>query len=368
MDLSPKIPCRERSGYPCDKLVTLRSPHCGDSRHFPGANGGLPIRRNRSAKIALTVNEDYDLIDESPDLDPVTFDARRVFVSRPALEAWDDHPKKLQARIRLALTQGGYWRTVTGSHLLEIGADQIVLSSNGQYCESYTRLPPPPLIETGDPIEALSEPEWDRDEVVLSPRAVRQFAGRHGVDEDSAVGELFDLLDDAATRGKHHRIASGNHVLSVDGFRLTLTVDGRTIVSYRTLHAERTPSDVRNKVPSRFGHKRPQNPEEWAAWMAERDDAVRNVAPENCVSVAEIASAFDPERSRITAGVIAIDDPDRQASVQAVRHELREAEANGRWMAGDLGCHLLVHGGRTWTISPNGHGVLDCEPSWPGRK
>lgn len=48
--------------------------------------------------IGLTVDEDHERIDESPDLDPVTFDARRVRVTQPAVDAWGRHPKLLQAR------------------------------------------------------------------------------------------------------------------------------------------------------------------------------------------------------------------------------------------------------------------------------
>jgi hypothetical protein len=51
----------------------------------------------------------------------------------------------------------------------------------------------------------LKGPGWDQDGVALSPHAIRQFAGQHRVDEDTAAGELFGLLDDAAARGKHHR-------------------------------------------------------------------------------------------------------------------------------------------------------------------
>jgi hypothetical protein len=41
--------------------------------------------------------------------------------------------------------------------------------------------------------------------VALSPHAIRQFAGRHRVDEDTAAAELFDLPDDADAPGKHRR-------------------------------------------------------------------------------------------------------------------------------------------------------------------
>ncbi|MHB1433461.1 MAG: hypothetical protein ACYCVZ_15265 [Streptosporangiaceae bacterium] len=361
----PKVRCSERSGYPCHRLVSVLSPHCGDRLHFPGANGGSPVARSRPRKIGLTVAEDYDLIeDDCPDLDPVTFDARRVWVTRPALEAWGRHHRLVQARIRLALSRGGYWRTAEGGHLLEIGRHQLELSADGRYCVAYALLPIPPSPPCGSPIEELRAPEWDPAAVVLSPHAVRQFAGRHRVDEDTAADELFDLLDDAAARGMRFRFASGEHALAVDGFTITLAPDGATVIRYATVHAERTPSDVRDKVPSRYGRRHRRSPARWAAWMAERDAAVCAVPPEERVPAGQIASRFNPDRARITAGVVPHDQAGRQAEVRAIRDGLRRAAAAGRWSPGPDGCHILAHDGRAWTVSPNGHAVLSCEPAW----
>lgn len=360
----PKVRCSERSGYSCDEIVSVFSRHCGNPQHYPGANGGLPVSRNRRRKIGLTVDEDYDLIDESPDLDPVTFDARRVWVTGPALDAWGRHPRALQANIRLALSRGGYWRTTSGGHLLEIGRHQIELSGDGRYCTAYALLPSPPALPCASPIDALEAPGWDQDGVVLSPHAIRQFAGRHRVDEDAATDELFELLDDATARGKHLRDDNEQHILSVDGFVLTLTADGATVIDYKTVHAERTPSEVRNKVPSRFHERHLRSPEQWAAWMIERDLAVSSVPLQDWVSTAEIGDHFDPDRARITGVVVAHDRPERPAELLAIRDCLRSAKAEGRWTTGPEGCHSLEHDGRVWTISPNGRAVLSCESPW----
>lgn len=361
---SPKVRCGERSGYPCNKIVTLDSPHCGNPDHFPGANGGVPIPRSasRPRKVPLTVAEDYEIIEDTPDLDPVAFDTRRVHISRAALDAWGGHPKALQGKIRQALLHGGYWRTVTGGHLLEFGHHQMLLSSDGRRCESYTRLPPGPAVSSGEPIEALTEPAWDREAVGLSPHAVRQFAGRHRVDEDQAEEELFDLLDAAATRGRHTRTANGNHRLTVDGFTLVLTPDGATVISYRTLHAERTPSQVRNKVPSRFYAARSKRK---ADWLAQRDRWLNEVPPEGWLPHEQVPGSFDPDRVWITGAVVAHDNPEVAAAREAVRETLRHAAAEGKWTAGQGGCHILEWNGRRWTVSPDGRGVLGCDPLWP---
>lgn len=309
---APKVRCADRSGYPCDRIVALDSPHCGNRAHFPGANGGVRISRRTPGAVPLTVDEDYDLIDDAPDLDPVTFDTRKVHVTDHAQQAWGQHPKVLQAKIRQALLRGGYWRTVTGGHLLELGRHQMLLSADGRRCESYVYLPERPPVESGEPVGELVEPAWDREAVELSPEAVRQFAGRHRVTEDDAADELFALLDDAAARGKRYA-ENGYHHFWVDGFTLVLTPDGRTVVGYRTVHAERTPSEVRNKVKSRFQRRASEDmtAEERAALHAERDNRVADVPADRWVPTAHISDHFDPQRARITGGVIAHDRADR---------------------------------------------------------
>jgi hypothetical protein len=361
---APKVRCQERSGYSCTKIVSLDSPHCGDPSHFPGANGGVSVPRaaSRPRAVPLTVSEDYDVIGDTPDLDPVTFNARRVHVSQPALEAWGGHPKALQAKIRRALLRGGYWRTVTGGHLLEFGPHQMVLSSDGRRCESYSRLLPGSRVSSGEPIEALVEPAWDRESVELSARAVRQFTGRHRVDEDQAEDELFDLLDDAADRGKQERAPNGNHRLKVDGFTLTLTPDGATVVSYRTLHAERTPSQVRNKAPSRFQQARRSRTLDW---LARHDQRLLQLPPECWIPLAQVPGVFDPGHAWIIGMVVAHDQAEANAVRDAVREALQQAVVNGRWESGQDGRHILECDGRRWTISPDGRGVLGCDPPWP---
>ena len=314
--------------------------------------------------MPLTVNEDYDVIDDTPDLDPVTFSARRVHISRPALEAWGGHPRALQATIRRALLRGGYWRTATGGHLLETGPHRMLLSSDGRRCESYTRLLPGPPVSHGEPIGALAEPAWDRESVELSERAVRQFTGRHRVSEDEAEDELFGLLDDAAARGVQGRTSNGNHWLRADGFTLVLTPDGATVVSYRTVHAERTPSQVRDKVPSRFRGGRRSGGKPSAEWLAQRDQRLREVPPERWLPPAQVPGYFDPDRAWITGAVVPHDRPDPDAARRAVREALRSAAAGGQWTAGQDGRHVLDGNGHRWTISPDGRGVLGCDPPW----
>jgi hypothetical protein len=362
---APTVRCRERSGYPCDVIVHLDSPHCGDPAHFTGANGGVPVRRQRARVVPLIVDEDYDLVEYTADLDPVSFDPRRVQLSRGAIAAWGRHPVELREKLKEALLRGGYWRTASGGHLLEIGRHQILLSEDGRCCDTYTFLPQPTEPAYGGPIDTLVPPAWDQDDVGLAPHVIRQFAGRHRVSEDDAAEELFDLLDHAVERGKHIRDNRGYHRLSADGFTLIISPDDSTITSYHTLHAERTPSEVRNKVPSRFGRRKMRTPEEWAAWHEERDRAVSEVPAELWVPTAAISDHFDPSRTRITTAVADPARPDRREVLDSVREALRQAAAAGQWNSAEDGHHFLDHEGRRWTISADGRGVLGCEPAWP---
>jgi hypothetical protein len=128
---APKVRCQDRSGYPCSTVVALDSPNCGDPSHFPGANGGQPFEKREPGC-------------EAPDLDVLTFDPQRVHVTRSALNDWGRRPAALQAKMQQALIRGGYWRCADGTHLLEMGRHQMVLSSDGLRCESYAQLAEPP--------------------------------------------------------------------------------------------------------------------------------------------------------------------------------------------------------------------------------
>lgn len=364
LKVAPKVTCGDRSGYLCTKVVSLYSPHCGDPSHFPGANGGVPVPRQRLGReVQAAVTEDGS-VDDTPDLDAVTFDAMDVQVTSQALNMWGRHPTALQAKIRDALIRGGYWRTKTGGHLLEIGRHQLVLSSDGRRCESYTLLPEPPPRTCAAPIDALMEPAWDRNAVDVDPDAVRQFTGRHRVDEDTAARELLGLLDDAA-RGMHHRAADGSHRMSHRGFTVVLSPDGATIIGYQTSHAERTPSEVRDKVPSRFGRASHRGTGEVGSWAKQRDHSVGHPPRDRWLKTLDIPKLFDPEHAWITSAVVDDSVPNRSALLDAVRRALGRAARAGRWVHGTAGCHNLSHAGRVWIISPDGRGVLNCKPAWP---
>ncbi len=263
--------------------------------------------------------------------------------------------------MREALIVGCYWRSADGTHLLEVGRHQMALSSDGLRCERYAQLTESPARTWGEPID-LVEPGWNRHAVVFDPAVVRAFVGRHRVDEETARQELSSLLGDAADSGARRGAADGSHRLSHRGFTVVLSPDGAVITGYETTHFERTPSQVRDKKPSRFGQGGAQPV---ATPSARRDQEVSSPPRNRRVTLAQIAKVFDPDGAWITAAVVDHDLPDRDVVVDGVREALRRAARVGRWVAGTAGRFNLHHRGRRWIISADGKGVLSCKPPWP---
>jgi hypothetical protein len=194
---------------------------------------------------------------------------------------------------------------------------------------------------------------------------VRAFVGRHRVDDETARRELSRLLADAADSGTHRKAADGSHQLSDRGFTVTLSPDGAVMTGYETSHFERTPSQVREKAPSRFGYARQRRAEPGASPTALRDEALINPPRNRRVTLEQIAKVFDPDTAWITAAIVDHDLPDRDVVVDGVRGALRRAARAGRWVAGTAGRFNLHHQGRRWIISADGKGVLSCKPPWP---
>ena len=194
---------------------------------------------------------------------------------------------------------------------------------------------------------------------------MRAFVGRHRVDADTARRGLSWLLCDATDNGARRKGPDGSHRLSYQGFTVIVSPDGAVVTGYETNHFERTPSQVRDKIPSRFGHARQRGAESAATPSALQDLAVSNPAPNTRVTIGQIAQVFDPNSAWITAAVIDHDLPDREVAVDGVRDALRRAVRVGRWVAGTAGRFNLHDGIRRWIISADGSGVLSCKPSWP---
>ena len=253
----PMIECSLRSGYECNKPVALDERHCGDPEHRVGANGGHGSdRQDDRRRPRLAVNEEFDIIEETPDLDPVTFHAANCHVRREALLQVGRGPFWVQDTVQQALIFGLYWRGPLGEHLVQIDAHQFSISADGRTITRYERdtTPPPPDPQLAEPLDALPS-GWAPAKLEITSYAVTYFARRHRVSEETARQELLDFVADAHARGKVDK-HNGRHRLRLGAYSALVSPDGRTLVGYKTFKARRTPSEVRSKTLSRFGANR----------------------------------------------------------------------------------------------------------------
>lgn len=104
-------------------------------------------------------------------------------------------------------------------------------------------------------------PKWrkpvplDPDEaydVRVTRTAIARFIGVHGGTETAAEAELRSMLEDFLRDAGQGRKPTGYWVLIHQGYQVVLSPDCLTMVDYTTSHAERSWSQVKAGVKSRF--------------------------------------------------------------------------------------------------------------------
>lgn len=187
----------------------------------------------------------------------------------------------------------------------------------------------------------LTPDTFDVNELQVSTKAQVMFVKHHNVSESDAIEEIRLVAQQAMTRGKYHRESTGFHRLVFSGYTLRVTPDGEMVTKYKTLHRERTPSQVLAGVPSRFvKHK-------------------KQLLPLSCPirSVEELSQSFDPTsapllpraiRSFMKYSGMSKEDPDVE---QKLRLALARACDKGTWGQGNSdGRYLLFDDKYTWVI------------------
>jgi len=91
------------------------------------------------------------------------------------------------------------------------------------------------------------------DEVFVTRRAVESFLFHHGGDRGAAEIEILTMLEDFSLRGVARQSSGGFIALARDGFEIVLSPDRDTVTNYSTMHRERTWSQFKAGVRSRFG-------------------------------------------------------------------------------------------------------------------
>ncbi len=184
----------------------------------------------------------------------------------------------------------------------------------------------------------------------VSVRVQQLFTAHHMVDALVAIDELRLFARLALSEGHYRRLPSGGHSIAWKGFNGRITPDGGCLTSYSTNHFERTPSQVHQKVPSRFGRALGR-----AHLPAGPDLTLVQV---KAIIDAETCHLSLSARHNIgkTLGIDA-EDPGIEGPVRA---RLRQAVRFGDWMEDpvDGRAFTLCHVGRVWKIARDGGTVI----------
>lgn len=106
-------------------------------------------------------------------------------------------------------------------------------------------------LRVGSRGEAL-ELAIEVDELDVTRSAAERFAQVHGGDREASREGVRDTVEELLESGFHEEDERGYHVLFAEGYRVVVSPDLDAVVSYDTLHRERSLSEVREGVPSRF--------------------------------------------------------------------------------------------------------------------
>lgn len=99
------------------------------------------------------------------------------------------------------------------------------------------------------------------DHLAVAKKAVEACAEHHGVDEERARAEIRLLVTRALAEGRWRRAQNGFWLIDFNGMQALLPPAGQVVLSYRTRHYERLPSEVIAGVPSRFRSSKATEPE-----------------------------------------------------------------------------------------------------------
>ncbi|WP_158558557.1 MULTISPECIES: HelD family protein [unclassified Streptomyces] len=109
------------------------------------------------------------------------------------------------------------------------------------------------VLSGGDSHVKLELPSAEMPRTRVSARARNAFVTRHRGTPAEAVAELHSMLVPFVAKGAHYRRPSGQWVLTLDGFRLTLSRDATTVTNYESVHSERSYAQHSAGVVSRVG-------------------------------------------------------------------------------------------------------------------
>ena len=206
----------------------------------------------------------------------------------------------------------------------------------------------------------------------VTTRAVDSFRFHHGGGIPEAEAELRTMAEDFLLRSARRISKQGYVTLARDGFEISLSPDRAALVGYSTVHKERTWTQVRAGVPSRFraqknsrrrrrklqnelggpyGTRQPPGPA--LPDCTAVDPATVYISLRAVFELAALWLPLGPEEGR-EAAVRALIAP---ALADGTTEQVRTPAAEGHDDAGDP-VFTIRHRGLTWTVSPDGKAVI----------
>lgn len=221
---------------------------------------------------------------------------------------------------------------------------------------SGARVRPPRLavvdeyVVISGPARVLDPATFDLNKVHVAKVVVDGFVSHHGVDEEVARAEVRAFAKAAVDAGKQRQEPDGTHILAWHGIRVRLSADGAAVLSYRTFHYERLPSEVLAGSPSRFRGRHAKGRQ----WRALDDTYSEELSEAEVLDLMRQGKARIAERvvslyaRRIGAGkdLDAAEGPLRAALAVAASEASTPLPPTGR---GDS--VLLAHDGVGWVIA-----------------
>lgn len=201
-------------------------------------------------------------------------------------------------------------------------------------------------------VTPLDPATFDPNDTHVAKVVVDGFMLHHGVDEEVARAEVRAFARDAIAAGRHRQDVDGKHLLDWHGIRVRLSADGAAILSYRTFHYERLPSEVLAGTPSRFKPGRSGGRGK-RAWRAPGDDE-----PDE-LTEAQMLALMRDGKARVAEKVLSLYarragfGKDLRSAEAPLRAELATAAktVDQALPVSESGSPVLIHGGVGWIIA-----------------
>lgn len=190
------------------------------------------------------------------DVDPYEFSYAECAVTNRAREDFRGEDLDMLILLGCAVRHGGYRPGKGGAHRVSYREHTFVLSPDGLAVIGYMRREGRER-KHGEEVQGvdLGSTGFSPDTVRIKDSVIDAFVNKHGVDDEEAEEELREFLSWALESKKHRLLKNGCHLFDHQGYKVWVSPDGEEATKYETLHIERTPRDVREGVPSRFGKR-----------------------------------------------------------------------------------------------------------------